>query len=134
VLPASPWTYDNGGINPELQPSTNNGVRRRSPAVSSSVPPYHPDYQQDVNEADSPTNSSDEEYYEERRQAHRPLVRRGSEGYEVRPVDREAMLQEYVQDTGRYQRYIPEPPSESEGSDEDAEENTPLAFRRPMQA
>lgn len=44
--------------------------------------------------------------------------RRGSEGYEVRPVSREQMLRQYLESVGenydRYIRYIPEPESESE--------------------
>jgi len=49
-------------------------------------------------------------------------VRRGSEGYEVRSIDREQLLAEYIasrgQETGHYQRYVPEPPSEPESGGE----------------
>ncbi len=50
-----------------------------------------------------------------------PRVRQGSEGYEVRPIDREQLLTEYIesraQEAGHYRRYVPEPTSgpESEG-------------------
>lgn len=50
------------------------------------------------------------------------MVRRGSEGYEVLPVDREEILRRYIEsrgeEDGRYRRYVPEPPSESESEDE----------------
>jgi len=57
-----------------------------------------------------------------------PFVRRGSEGYEVRPIDREQLLAEYItdraQEDGHYSRYVPEPPSdpESEGGESGGEE------------
>ncbi|KAF7784158.1 hypothetical protein Agabi119p4_323 [Agaricus bisporus var. burnettii] len=45
-------------------------------------------------------------------------VRRGSEGYEVRPISREEMLREYMDSVGedydRYLRYIPQPDSDGE--------------------
>jgi hypothetical protein len=57
-------------------------------------------------------------------------IRRGSEGYEVRPADREEMLRRYLQErvseSGRYQRYVPEPESGSEDeieSDDAVEED-----------
>jgi hypothetical protein len=57
-----------------------------------------------------------------------PLVRRGSEGYEVWPLDREDILQHYLrelgEEPGRYHRYIPYPESESE------DDNVPLAQAR----
>ena len=46
------------------------------------------------------------------------IVRRGSEGYEIRPVDREEILRRYIlsrgSEAGRYKRYVPEPDSESD--------------------
>ena len=78
----------------------------------------------------------------------RPKVRRGSEGYEIRPVDKEEILRRYIlsrgQEDGYYQRYEPEGPYEGEEEgeeawgdgdeqedqgleDDDAEDTTPLA-------
>lgn len=65
------------------------------------------------------------------RRMGRVRVRRGSEGYEVKSVDREEMLRRFVEgrthEPGRYQRYVPEPSSESEVEDGDADESIPLA-------
>ncbi|KAF8078935.1 zf-DHHC-domain-containing protein [Lyophyllum atratum] len=122
VLPSSPWTYENGSLNPDLEPY--NAHRRkaakrrpqRSTAGVSALPPYHPDYQEGAEPV------SDEESSEEDNFVRKPLVRAGSEGYEVRPVDRENMLHRYLaelgEEPGRYHHYIPTPDSESEG-DED---------------
>jgi len=53
-------------------------------------------------------------------------VRRGSEGYEVRAIDREGLLAEFIasraQEEGRYNRYVPEPPSEPDSSESSWEE------------
>ena len=50
-------------------------------------------------------------------------MRRGSEGYEVRSIDREQLLAEYIatrgQEAGHYRRYVPEPPSEPESGGEE---------------
>lgn len=55
-------------------------------------------------------------------------ARRGSEGYEVQSIDREEILRRYIEtrgeEAGRYKVYVPEPDTESE---EDGEENVPLA-------
>jgi len=55
-------------------------------------------------------------------------MRRGSEGYELPPIDREAMLRRYIEEQvgeeGRYNVYVPEPESGSTGDDE---ETVPLA-------
>lgn len=73
--------------------------------------PYHPDYQA---EEDVYSSSASEDQF--------PRVRRGSEGYEVRPVDREGMLQQHLlalgEEPDKYIRYIPEPDTDS-GSEED---------------
>ena len=125
-LPDSPWTYDNGSVNPNLRPSnaqlrqSTARRRRRQELDVSPVPPYHPDYQPgnavSVDEYDS-SSSMDESF----------RVRRGSEGYEVRPVDREEMLQQYLKDLGeepdKYVRYIPEPDVDSDTDDE-----TPIGY------
>lgn len=120
-LPDTPWTYSDGSLNPELTASSSNKLRQRTPQKSR-VPPYHPDY---VTPSDE---SSDDAYYAEPpSQAVR--LRRGSEGYEIRPVDREEMLRQYIQDQtaeiGRYNVYEPEPPSEESESEDD--EHIPLA-------
>ncbi|KAK7063949.1 Palmitoyltransferase PFA4 [Favolaschia claudopus] len=117
ILPDSPWTYENGSVNPELQPSNSTSSPRRrkvTPDGTSSLPPYHPDYRPPEQD-----ESSDDDYgYTD---PSRVKVRRGSEGYEVRPAQREDMLARYLLEIGetpqRYHRYIPQP--ESEDSDED---------------
>ena len=45
-----------------------------------------------------------------------PMMRRGSEGFEIRQMSREEMLQRYLaeQTPDKYNRYVPEPASESE--------------------
>lgn len=124
VLPDSPWTYANGSVNPNLQPS--NAYRRASKQKGkgktktgrtgrgvANVPPYHPDYVDPSIAADSEVSSGDEDYVVP---ASGHKVRRGSEGYEVKPVDREAILQRYIMsrgdEVGHYKRYKPEPASE----------------------
>ena len=49
-------------------------------------------------------------------QMRQPMMRRGSEGFEIRQMSREEMLQRYLaeQPPNRYNRYVPEPASESE--------------------
>ncbi|KIL71551.1 hypothetical protein M378DRAFT_19864 [Amanita muscaria Koide BX008] len=116
MLPDSPWTYDNESVNPLLQPSNSQlreaAVRRRRSRQQgvSAVAPYHPDYKGEEDGYSSST-SFDEQ----------PRIRRGSEGYEVRPVNREEMLQQYVhvldEEPGKYIRYIPEPDTDSESED-----------------
>ena len=142
-LPSSPWTYENDSLNPELQPSnarhraTQQQLRARNNAKAkkakkgmiANVPPYHPDYIEPSppsksafgfaefgNEDEHGSGSdSDAQYYP----GHR--VRRGSEGYEIKQVDREEILRRYIasrgEEVGRYQRYAPEPASESESSE-----------------
>lgn len=69
--------------------------------------------------------SSSGEYVDQRPMMQMEKVRRGSEGYEVRPIDREELLRRYIeeqaQEEGRYHRYVPEPDFDSE------EECIPLA-------
>lgn len=80
------------------------------------MPPYHPDYE-------PPEDDDGERYaeYERARLSSAAHVRRGSEGYEVRPIDRESMLAEFItnrtQEEGHYRRYVPEPPSEPDDDD-----------------
>jgi len=114
-LPDSPWTYENGDVNPALRPSNTRPrlANRRPPtrAYTSALPPYHPDFEHDIYPA-AESDTDPEEGYQG------PKVRRGSEGYEVRPINREEMLREYIQSeterAGRYQAYHPE---DYEGSD-----------------
>jgi len=126
-LPDSPWTYDNGSTNPELVPSNSQLRQRHSKAepTHSSVPPYHPDYNESIQDDTGSANgdeASDDDYYN---YDSRPRIRRGSEGYEVRPVDREEILRRYIlsrgREAGHYQRYVPEPESpESEIDDKES--------------
>ncbi|KAH8835526.1 zf-DHHC-domain-containing protein [Flagelloscypha sp. PMI_526] len=123
-LPDSPWTYENEGVNPELRPR-----RRRKPLKNDDehmeLPPYHVDF--DRNDSDESyekdvESSGDDEYYEDR---PKRKVRRGSEGFEIRPIAREEMLKRYLEEQegdgggGRiYNRYVPEPESESNSEDD----------------
>ena len=85
------------------------------------MPPYHPDYepaqdwQDDGEDDDDGERFAEYEYEYGRRTAH---VRQGSEGYEVRAIDREQLLAEYIasraDEGGHYRRYVPESPSETE--------------------
>jgi hypothetical protein len=67
------------------------------------VPPYHPDYDDSrpsYGHFSRPPyadggEDEDDHYYESGPQRRR-FIRRGSEGYEVRPIDREEMLRQYV--------------------------------------
>lgn len=135
--PASPWTYNNDGPNPALLPSNSHTpqhlrARKRPASGISAVPPYHPDYEpeqeHEYGQVDYDDDGDDGERFAEyekglrQRGAHR--VRRGSEGYEVRPINREQLLAEFIatrgQETGHYRRYVPEPSSEP-GSGEEEE-------------
>jgi ribosomal protein L40E len=131
-LPDSPWTYENGSFNPELRPSGSRPRQRinsqnRIPPQGTGLPPYHPDYDPDDVVVDGHSGSDfsddDEHYYAEGGQTSGLRMRRGSEGLEVRSVDRELMLRRYVeeqaQEDGRYQRYIPEPYSDDDEEGED---------------
>jgi len=141
TLPSTPWTYSNGSLNPNLQPSNTymrsvtavkrrkSGKRRRDP-----VPPYHPDYWSPKEDGDVSVSShecSDDSngYGSEKGTDGNARVRRGSEGYEVRPVDREEMLRRHVQEQGlqpsRYQWYVPQSENERDGEpdSEDAEDD-----------
>ena len=129
--PASPWTYNNDGPNPSLIPSNSDSAqhlrsRKRDAGEISTVPPYHPDYdesgqQEYGGEVDYDYDDGERFAEYEKVRQRMPFVRRGSEGYEVRPIDREQLLAEYItdraQEDGHYCRYVPEPSSdlESEG-------------------
>ena len=132
ITDKSPWTYENDSLNPNLQPSNSQSRRRNVSQTSipgaSSLPPYHPDYKGDQG-ACNPGNdeSGDDQESAPRGQLQ---VRRGSEGYEVRPEEREEMLRRYLTELGekpgRYLRYIPQPESEESTSEDDV----PLARRK----
>ncbi len=140
-LPASPWTYENGTLNPGLHPTTTT-TRRRTAARTkaaegpyASVPPYHPDYhRQDSHETYPVDSQSEDDAADGDKYAHqgrpREFIRRGSEGYEVRQINREELLQRYVEDRttqpGRYQLYVPEASSEPESGSEASDEQIPL--------
>jgi palmitoyltransferase ZDHHC6 len=102
LLPETPWTYGSEAFNPALQAS-NTQIRSRH-----------------VYEADS----DEEEYESEFTHLELPRVRRGSEGLEVRPVNREEMLRLHIeglaQQEGRYNRYVPEEDLDSEDSLDDS--------------
>ncbi|KAF9245829.1 zf-DHHC-domain-containing protein [Melanogaster broomeanus] len=112
-LPDSPWTYENGDVNPTLRP-TNTRLRpiNRPPtdqAYTSALPPYHPDFQSDAYPTRSYSPDSDASYEDDHPGVR---VRRGSEGYEVGPINREEILREYIQGevqrVGRYHVYEPD--------------------------
>jgi palmitoyltransferase ZDHHC6 len=133
---SSPWTYKNNSLNPNLQ-SSNSESRRRNGSQTfipgaSSLPPYHPDYRPEDAGVYNPGNdegdeSSDEQDPTSRGHLH---IRKGSEGYEIRPEAREEMLKRYMTELGevpgRYIRYIPQPESEENTSEDDI----PLGRRR----
>ncbi|KAF9778223.1 zf-DHHC-domain-containing protein [Thelephora terrestris] len=151
TLPKEPWTYGNGAFNPDLHPSSSDGGlrgRRGSPASRQRyaypypgedegrdgtypVPPYHPDHdgsQPPYEHLSRPPyadedENEDDDHYDDRTQ-NRQFIRRGSEGYEVRPINREAMMRQYivmdrVGEAGRYRPYVPER-WESEDEEDDA--------------
>lgn len=138
LLAESPWTYTDGSLNPNLRP-TSAAMRRARKARAkaggpvSSLPPYHPDYQaEEADDAATSSNSaeSSDDYYEEPGPVIRipaGRVRRGSEGYEVRPINREEMLTRYIAEQvgeeGRYNVYVPEPDVDSESDDLDGAED-----------
>ena len=106
-LPASPWTYENDGLNPHLQPHMRRRIasvtKRRKRSLSdgnavSAVPPYHPDYGELVDEAEESDSPSSVTSSEDEALSHQPrsFIRRGSEGYEVQPIDREALFRQQV--------------------------------------
>ena len=119
VLPSSPWTFEDGTLNPSLKPSNaqlrSSRTKRRRPKGVLAVPPYHPDFRQSPPSSQYASSSSESE------EVHnvRPLIRRGSEGYEILPVDREEMLRRFIEtrglEDGRYNVYVPEPDVESDG-------------------
>jgi len=137
---SSPWTYENESLNPALRPSnsqlrTSTARRRRPPQNkipgASSLPPYHPDYREDEQDAYAPEEYSEESGSSEgESRAGKTHVRRGSEGFEVRQEGREEMLRRYLQELGedpdRYLRYIPQPDEDSESEDD----NVPLAYHQ----
>lgn len=124
-LPDSPWTYENGDFNPGLRPSNTRArpidERSSTRAYTSALPPYHPDFDHD----DHPFQSHSTEGGTDPEEEYQGLrVRRGSEGYEVRPISREEMLREHIQSevkrTGRYQVYQPEDAEYAEDYESDS--------------
>ncbi|KZT08720.1 zf-DHHC-domain-containing protein [Laetiporus sulphureus 93-53] len=141
-LPSSPWTYSNGSLNPNLQPSNahhRSTSRRRSRGVAthSPLPPYHPDYHESQDDPSYIYDPSSEEEDLDDTPFGREFaggaarVRRGSEGYEVKTIDREAMLRmmvdERIQAPGRYQQYVAEQYGDDEEGKENLEDFVPLA-------
>ncbi|KIK94149.1 hypothetical protein PAXRUDRAFT_828289 [Paxillus rubicundulus Ve08.2h10] len=140
-LPDSPWTYENGSTNPTLRPS-NSGLeptncQPSAQAYTSALPPYHPDFQHDAHPFRSCSPESDTSYEEEYRSVR---VRRGSEGYEVRPINRGDMLREHIRSemerVGRYHVYEPPTTLDLEmdyglgcETDEVSDDDIPLGLR-----
>lgn len=139
-LPDTPWTYENGDFNPALRPSNARSrpidERPSTRGYTSALPPYHPDFEHDTYPLQSHSAETDSDLEEE----HQGLrVRRGSEGYEMRPINREEMLREYIQSeverAERYQVYQPEDTEYTEdcGSDSrdeiDVDDDRPLGLR-----
>jgi palmitoyltransferase ZDHHC6 len=129
VLPSNPWTYKNGALNPNLQPSNaqrrSTRTKRRRPRGGSVVPPYHPDFQHSPSSSQYASSSDSEDI-----DCAGPRIRRGSEGYEVQTIDREEMLRRFIEnrtlEEGRYNVYVPESgpdSSESEPTSSTAESN-----------
>jgi len=131
-LADSPWTFENGGVNPDLQPSNTlrrqnterrrRRKRQRKGAGYSNFPPYHPDYQGSGDEGDGLDEGSESTSSAEGALYTNGRVRRGSEGLEFKPADREDMLHRYLEQIGetpgRYHKYIPQVGSESEEEDD----------------
>lgn len=107
-LKGSPWTYENDGFNPAL--------RKRG---GSNHPPYHPSYQPEgssANPTTEPDRQFDHEYdsvstssspsrasseYDVNISAGRDVrMRRGSEGWEVRPLTNQEIIQRYARSRG----------------------------------
>ena len=123
TLQKDPWTYGNGSFNPGLHPgSSNSGFRERPGSLTSrqryaynhpsdggevdgthAAPPYHPDYDESRPSLEhfsqppyAEEGKDEDDRYDEDGPQRRRFIRRGSEGYEVRPIDREDMLRRYV--------------------------------------
>ena len=98
---SSPFTYGDGQFNPELVPS-NRESRLKRRGVGSRVPPYHPSYRQreDDDEEDSEHSVSLSGSDSEAEPVLGPHIRRGSEGFEVKPIDREEILRRYIATRG----------------------------------
>jgi len=98
--------------------ATRRRKQRNKGAGYSNLPPYHPDYQGSGAESEGQGEESDSASSVDGAGGR---VRRGSEGFEFKPVDREEILKRYLEqlgDTpGRYNRYVPEIESESEDDD-----------------
>ncbi|QRV80250.1 DHHC palmitoyltransferase [Ceratobasidium sp. AG-Ba] len=105
-LQGSPWTYGNEDLNPAL--------RSRNP---NSHPPYHPSYQPPQRDSNDPDRQFEHEYddssnsslsrassdYDQQESHGRDVrVRRGSEGWEVRPMTNEEIVARYARSRGIY--------------------------------
>ncbi|THH27665.1 hypothetical protein EUX98_g6523 [Antrodiella citrinella] len=143
-IPDSPWTYNNGTLNPSFLAGSSGSVRKRKVNNRvSHVPPYHPDFgkppppgdsdaswddtseeEEAEDESSSPPRFNDGYEYSETPSGIRK--RRGSEGYEVGPIDRVALLRQHVAETtaepGRYNWYLPTRDYDIESSDSENED------------
>ncbi|TFY83342.1 hypothetical protein EWM64_g663 [Hericium alpestre] len=127
------WPTIPPGTGLKYQLAEGEDARRRSAsqrrqAGIAAAPPWHPDHEAEETAFDHDSLASSDEEGDIRDGASGPRIRRGSEGYEVQAVDREEILRRYIEsrgeEAGRYNRYVPEPPSESETDEEE-----PLAKR-----
>ena len=118
TLPGEPWTYGNGSLNPDLHPgSSTSRLRGRGSLLTSrqhrhtypdgemdgtyaqQVPPHHADYdesQPSYEHYSQPPYADEDEEEDEDGSRRGQFIRRGSEGYEVRPIDREEMMRHYL--------------------------------------
>ena len=126
TLSKDPWTYGNGSFNPDLYPgSSNHGLRERRGSPTSrqrhtnpypgeggemdgtyAASPYHPNHNESQSSyghfsrppyADEDEDEDEDDRSYEGRLHHRQFIRRGSEGYEVRAIDREEMMRQYAE-------------------------------------
>ncbi|KAG8740007.1 Palmitoyltransferase [Ceratobasidium sp. 414] len=102
-LQGSPWTYGNDGPNPTL--------RARN---QSNYPPYHPSYQSPQDDSNDPDRQFDHEYddstnsspsrvsseYDDQSFGRDVRMRRGSEGWEVRPMTNGELVARYARSRG----------------------------------
>jgi len=98
---SSPFTYGDDQFNPELTPS-NRASRLKRRGIGARVPPYHPSYRQVEEEEENESEHSDlgsESDFEVDPDLG-PRVRRGSEGFEVKQIDREEILRRYIATRG----------------------------------
>ena len=96
TLQKDPWTYGNESFNPDLRPSpSNNGLRERDGSPHDDDEP-RPPYEHFSRPPYADEDEDENDYNHDDRLRRRQFIRRGSEGYEVRPINREEMMKQYV--------------------------------------